>query len=165
MKNKVKKLREIFNRISFKNNKKNICPSLLELSLQEVIGMNKKEIERFNLKNNEKQLHNIRDIDGLKSCLGGIFMRDISGYYYHLPIEKMAGLLLYRISQGQYFTDGNKRTSVLCMIFFLYNNGYNIKIDNDKIEALLWGFASKKNTDKDSIQYVEDNLYPKKITP
>jgi death-on-curing protein len=136
---------------------------LLELDFPEVIGMNKKEIERFNLKNNEKQIHNIRDINGLKSCLGGIFMRDISGYYYHLPIEKMAGLLLYRISQGHYFTDGNKRTSVICMSIFLSNNGYKIKIDNQIIYDLLHGFATHQYKEIDAIQYIHRNILPKTL--
>lgn len=162
MKNKLKKLQEILNNIPFGKKNKKIYPPLIELSLQEVVGMNRKELEKYNLKNNAKQLHTLINPDGLKSCLGGIFMRDLSGYYYHLPIEKMAALLFFRISQGQYFADGNKRTSVRSMTIFLYNNGYRIQIDDDTIEDLLWGFATKKYNDTHAIQYVEDNIYPKK---
>ncbi len=162
MKNKVKKLREIFKITLIEEKDNTNYPSVQELTFEEVVGMNRKLVEKYNLRNNANQIHSVRDINGLQSCLGGVFYRGSDSYYQHLPIEKMAGLLLFRISQGQYFIDGNKRTSVLSMIIFLYNNCYNINIDDNKIEGLLWGFAAKKFTENDAIQYVEDNIYPKK---
>jgi prophage maintenance system killer protein len=35
----------------------------------------------------------------------------------------MAGLLLYRIAEGQFFLDGNKRTAVVAATIFLRNHG------------------------------------------
>ena len=126
--------------------------NLLELDYQEVIGLNKNVTKIYNIKNNSNQPHVLVKQNELKSCLAGIFARDFIGTYYNIPIEKMAGLLLYRIAQGQFFMDGNKRTAILSMKFFLFNNGINILIKGKELEELTWGFAVKKYNDIDSIQ-------------
>lgn len=118
--------------------------NLVELRSQEIIGLNKSLILKHNEKHGSFQKHIIVRANDLDSCVAGIFMRDLKGYYYNFPIEKIAGLLLYRVSQGQCFFDGNKRTSVLAMKFFLFNNDYNISIQEKELEELLWGFAIKK---------------------
>ncbi|MCX6131799.1 MAG: type II toxin-antitoxin system death-on-curing family toxin [Proteobacteria bacterium] len=84
----------------------------------------------------------------------------------HLPIEKMAGLLLYRIAEGQFFLDGNKRTALLATFFFLKNNGYQLYIDEQRMDDLIWGFAKDpatgqaKYSENDAIQYIFDNIAP-----
>ncbi len=137
--------------------------NLSELEYLEVVGLNKNVTEIYNIKNKTNQPHVLVKLNELKSCLSGIFARDFKGNYYNIPLEKMAGLLLYRIAQGQFFMDGNKRTAILSMKFFLFNNGVNILIKGKVLEELTWGFAVKKYTDKDSIQYVYDNISPKLI--
>jgi death-on-curing family protein len=134
--------------------------NLSELEYHEVVGLNKNVTEIYNIKNKSNQPHVLVKPNELKSCLSGIFARDFKGYYYNFPIEKMAGLLLFRVAQGQFFMDGNKRTAVLSMRFFLFNNGMNILIKGKDLEELTWGFAVKKYTDLDSIEYVYDNISP-----
>ena len=84
----------------------------------------------------------------------------------HLPIEKMAGLLLYRIAEGQFFMDGNKRTAIFAAWFFLANNGYSLYIDENRLNDLIWGFPKDpvtglaKYSEDDAIQYMFDNIMP-----
>jgi prophage maintenance system killer protein len=98
--------------------------------------------------------------------LGAIFHQGLSGYV-HLPLEKMAGLLLHRISQGQYFFDGNKRTGVLACAIFLQNHGLQLKLDRVQVAELVWGFAAPmdgslaKYGEDDAIQFVFDNVLPR----
>lgn len=77
----------------------------------------------------------------------------------------MAGLLLYRIAQGQFFLDGNKRTAVKSVEVFLIKNGYGIHWNRKEIKNLLWGFGhvlpdgQHPLSEVDAIEYVESNIY------
>lgn len=119
---------------------------LVEITSDQIIGLNQK------IRGIKDQP---RDSSGLISCLGGIFYQSLNGYY-HIPIEKMAGMLLYRLAQGQYFLDGNKRTALLSTVYFLGNNGYSLKIDREETNRLMWGFAppNPKYLEKDSISFI-----------
>ena len=80
----------------------------------------------------------------------------------------MAGLLLYRIAQGQFFLDANKRTALIAMVVFLGNNGHKIRIERGVVNDLMWGFAppeddpgkGPKYKQEDAIQFVFDNILP-----
>lgn len=142
---------------------------LKEISLDEVVGLNRAAIERHNLLNpSDNQNHQLVRPNDLASCIGGIFYQSQNGYS-HLPLEKMAGLLLYRIAEGQFFEDGNKRTALLSCITFLGNNGYRLRTERKEVRELLLGFA-KPNADidprydeNDSIQFIFDNILPPNI--
>jgi death-on-curing family protein len=139
---------------------------LMELEPSHVIGLNKKSIQDAHRKDpHSAQKHQLIRPSDLQSCLGAIFHQS-SRRYVHLPIEKIAGLLLYRIAEGQFFMDGNKRTALLSAVFFLRNNGYQLYIDENRMEALIWGFAkdpvtgTSKFNEPDAIHYVFDNILP-----
>lgn len=139
---------------------------LIELEPRHVIGMNFKAIQDAHRKDpNCTQRHQLVRPHDLQSCLGSIFFQTGPGYI-HLPIEKMAGLLLYRIAEGQFFLDGSKRTALLATFFFLKNNGYQLYIDEPRLDDLIWGFAKDPGTgiakysEDDAIQYIFDNIIP-----
>lgn len=122
--------------------------NLIELTYDQVVGFNKKAIaDRHAHDPTSKEIHSISAAGQgkLLGCLGGIFARNFQGTYYHLPIENIAALVLYRIAEAQAFENGNKRTALLSCYFFLYNNGYNLKIDKGRVNDLLWGFARDEN--------------------
>ena len=85
----------------------------------------------------------------------------------HSPLEKMAGLLLYRIAQGQFFLDGNKRTAVVAATIFLCNHGLLLRLDRPTVNDLMCGFAvgeggvPAKYRDQDAVQFVFDNVMPR----
>jgi prophage maintenance system killer protein len=139
---------------------------LIELEPRHVVGMNLKAIQDAHRKDPTcTQSHQLVRPHDLQGCLGSIFFQTGPGYV-HLPIEKMAGLLLYRIAEGQFFLDGNKRTALLATFFFLRNNGYQLYIDEPRLDDLIWGFAKDPGTgiakysEADAIQYMFDNIMP-----
>jgi len=75
----------------------------------------------------------------------------------------MAGLLISRISQGQFFINGNKRTAVNSCWAFLYNNGFGITLDINQVYSLLIGIANHNKTEKDAIDWVCSNIYLNKL--
>lgn len=51
--------------------------------------------------------------------------------------------------------------------FFLFNNGYELRVDKGKMNGLIWGFATNasnpgqaapKYKEPDAIRYVYDNI-------
>ncbi|WP_414697029.1 Fic family protein [Oligoflexus sp.] len=106
---------------------------LIELQSREVEGLNRRAIEDVHRKDPAcKQQHRLVRAGDLSGCLAGIFYQSQAGYM-HLPIERMAGLLLYRIAEGQFFMDGNKRTAIFAAWFFLANNGYSLYMDENRL--------------------------------
>jgi death-on-curing family protein len=139
---------------------------LIELQAREVEGLNRRAIEDAHRKDSTcKQQHRLVRAGDLSGCLAGIFYQSVAGYM-HLPIEKMAGLLLYRIAEGQFFMDGNKRTGIFAAWFFLANNGYSLHMDENRLNDLIWGFSKDpatghaKFSENDAIQYMFDNIMP-----
>ena len=142
---------------------------LVELTADHVVGLNRTAIAQAHTwDKNCQQKHLVRNLSGLQGCLGGIFYQLSGKGYLHLPMEKMAGLLLYRIAQGQFFLDGNKRTALLSTVMFLKNNGHGLRVDRNTVNDLMWGFAPShddpikpaKYKEEDSIQYIFDNILP-----
>jgi death-on-curing family protein len=143
---------------------------LIVLTKQNVIGFNDKAIKDARRKDpNCQETHRLIDEPKLEARLGSIFFRDSRGTYLNLPIEKIAGLILYRIAEGQCFENGNKRTAVLSSYFFLYNNGYDLQFKQDEMNELIWGFAQdpkdslapRKYNEDDAISFIEDRLVPR----
>lgn len=142
---------------------------LVEIVPDQVAGLNRGMIAKarqWNPKSKE-QYDLVRPSD-LKSCIGGIFQQLIPNGYVHLPLEKMAGLLLHRIAEGQFFKDGNKRTALLSAVTFLQNNGHRLRVERDIVRDLMWGFAKPmgvanakaKYGEADAIQFIFDNILP-----
>ncbi len=141
---------------------------LHHLTDTQVIGCNYRAISDARRKDPDcEQKHQIVRRGDLLSALGSIFYEDSKQGYVNLPIEKMAGLILHRIAEGQFFLDGNKRTALLSCFYFLQNNGYTLRIDQGKINDLLWEFGldpltqKRKYTEDDAIQYIMDNIMPR----
>lgn len=141
--------------------------SLVELTFEQIVGFNKRTILDSILKDpSSQEFHAVVKPNDLHSLLAGVFYRDSQGTYLNLPIEKLAALLLYRVAQVQCFANGNKRTALLTCYFFIFNNGFLLRIDRAKVNNLLWGFAKdmdnplagpRYNVD-DAQRYVEENL-------
>lgn len=140
---------------------------LNELSPDQVVGINKRVILDAHRRDpNSGQQHSVVRMSDLCSCIGAIFYQGAMGYM-HLPLEKMAGLLLHRIAQGQFFLDGNKRTAVVASTIFLRNHGLSLRLDRKITNDLMWGFAAgvggtpAKYGEEDAIQFIFDNVMPR----
>lgn len=137
-----------------------------EFTASQVSGLNKSIIECHNKQTGYREKHCLVRKGDLESCIGSIFYRGYDGKYKQLPIEKMAGLLLYRIAQSQSFENGNKRTAISTCYCFLNNNGYRLKLEDNKskINELVWGFACSSSApakygEGDAIQFVKNRIH------
>jgi Fic/DOC family len=144
---------------------------LTQITEAQVIGLNERAIRDAIRKDPQcQQKHHLVRSSDLASCIGGIFYQSAQGFM-HLPLEKMAGLLLFRIAQGQFFLDGNKRTALLACVYFLANNSYALRIERSRLNDLMWGFsppveAPEKGPrffEADAVQYIFDHISPRQI--
>lgn len=140
---------------------------IIELTVEEVIGFNRKVIaEKQRRDPNCQEQHNLIRRHDLESAVKSVFHQSENGYI-HLPIEKMAGKLLYKIAQRQAFENGNKRTAVLATYAFLFNHGLQLRTRLDDVVSLLNGFATMsgaatpEKTEEDAIQFIFDHVMPR----
>jgi hypothetical protein len=143
--------------------------ALTEITPDQVIGLNRSVVEKARQWDSAcQEKHVVRNPGGVQGCIGGIFQQLNPNGYVHLPLEKMAGLILYRIAQGQYFLDANKRTALLSTRVFLGNNSHNLRVDRDVVRDLMWGFAPPINDptapakykEEDAVKFIFDNIMP-----
>lgn len=139
---------------------------IYEIDFQDVKNINDSVIRKAkSWDTNSKENHHLLKESSLMSCISGIFYRNFEGTYLNAPIAKLAGLILYRIAEGQFFENANKRTALISMRVFLMKNGYGLKYTKKEMSDLMWGFAkpmdgnNPKYTEKDSIYFVEEKIY------
>lgn len=131
-----------------------------ELSEDDVVCANFAVLKRYR----QEHLHNPKP-KGLGGCLGGIFYRDAEGTYLSGQLEDMAGLVLLRIAEGQYFIEGNKRTAVVACSFFLRKNGLLLDVDAKRFKDIIVSFGlhsgqkSSREVADEAKEFVRDFSY------
>ncbi len=75
----------------------------------------------------------LRNKSGLISALS---RPQVYAYYQAADIALQAAALAHGIAEGQPFVEGNKRTSLLCLLVFLQINGY--RLDAPQRERSMW---------------------------
>lgn len=140
--------------------------NIAELSFETVVRINQRVMLDIKIRQIATQAkHAVVRPDDLNSCLAGIFYQSIVGYMHH-PLEKMAGLLLYRLAQGQFFLDGNKRTAVVAAAIFCRSHGLDLHLDRKRVNELIWGFAHgadgtpPKYGEAEAVEYIFANIVP-----
>jgi prophage maintenance system killer protein len=145
-----------------------VSAQLIEIKVADVILWHDYIIQRSNLKFGTNESSQCRDPQGLDGCIQGVFQGSTftKSYYLNPPIEKMAGLLLHRIAEGQYFINGNKRIAVATAELFLRLNGYGLSYEDKDAEDLIISFAQPMNTQQarkdksDSEEFIIKSIYP-----
>jgi death-on-curing protein len=117
--------------------------STVYLSVEEVVFMHKRMIERFGGSDG------IRDRDRLESAVMMPRQTFDMNELYPTIVEK-AAILCFGIISKHPFIDGNKRTGQHAMEVFLELNGHKLTSSIDEDEALILGIANGQVT-KDSI--------------
>ncbi|MBW3070013.1 MULTISPECIES: type II toxin-antitoxin system death-on-curing family toxin [unclassified Actinomyces] len=74
--------------------------------------------------------------DKLRSACGRPF-HTFGGEVLFPTLAGRAAALLDAINQAHAFTDGNKRTAWMCLVYFLARSGYSIRADDAEAEALV----------------------------
>ena len=76
-----------------------------------------------------------------------------------------AAYLFYHLNRSHPFTDGNKRTALLATYFFLFWNGYHLKIPKDAHKIIL-AIADAKRTDvtvEHAYNWILENASPNPV--
>ncbi len=108
------------------------------LSLQEVIFLHKKIMERYG---NGSML--IRDLSLLESAVAQP-QATAFGNYLHNDLFEMASAYAFHIIKNHPFIDGNKRTGLLIALTFLMRNGVEITTSSKDLYDFALDIASSK---------------------
>lgn len=71
-----------------------------------------------------------------------------------------AAVLAYGIAEGQYFSDGNKRTAALACEWFLLLNGHVLTASDEEMEQWLLAIGTKTLTTEDFADHLRAALDP-----
>lgn len=95
------------------------------IQLADVVAFNQQLIDRYTgthfLPDNIKQPDQLDYL--LQLCEDNV----VFGEAQYPTVEHIAALVLFKMVNGHYFHDGNKRTALMTMRYFLHLNGYKMK--------------------------------------
>ena len=105
---------------------------------------------------------NTRFPDKLESCIETPFQTFDRKSLYKGLIEKSA-ILFYLMNKNHPFQNGNKRTAVTTLMFFLVENGKWLSVSNHDFYEFACEVAGSKAEDKDDTMvivrsFIEENL-------
>lgn len=125
--------------------------SWLYLSLEEILLLQKMEIDRFG------GSHGVRDKGLLISAIGQaeLFLFDEPVYKHAYEI---AAVYVYHIIKNHPFIDGNKRIGVLVAITFLRINNLNIHTNNKELYDLAIDIASSRIDKQTVMKFFKDRM-------
>lgn len=99
----------------------------------------------------------VRDWDLLASALGRP-QATFGGEDLYLDILLKAAALIQSLSSNHPFMDGNKRTALATLEYFLYLNGKKIKAtQREKVDFTLWA-ENEKPTVEQIAKWIENHL-------
>lgn len=125
--------------------------SWLYLSLEEVLLLHKKEIDRFG------GSHGIRDRGLLLSAIAQAELSLFGDLVYKNAYE-VAGTYAYHIIKNHPFIDGNKRIGILAAMTFLQINDMHIQTDHEELYDLAIDIASSKIDKEAVIAFFKDRI-------
>ena len=76
------------------------------------------------------------------------------GQEQYPSVEEKAAAYLYNIVRLHPFVDGNKRLGYVLAKYFLKENGYDLKIDNEEIVKFVLDVAKGNKTYKQVLQWM-----------
>ena len=101
----------------------------------------------------------IRDIELLKSALG-MPAATYGGQFLHTDIHEMAAAYLFHLVKNHPFIDGNKRTSLVCALHFLFLNGMTIEAEPDELADVVLEVAGGKRDKLALAEWIGGHLSP-----
>lgn len=69
-------------------------------------------------------------------------------------------VFIYAFISGRPFVDGNKRTALLCAMFLLRTNGYQVIAPRDGLVELIGGIESGQNKVDHLVTWLRKNTMP-----
>jgi len=131
---------------------------LIFLSKERIIELNYTMISKYGGSYfGENNLNNSGSLDWvLEAIQYPIFGNDL----YPTLVQK-ASILSWIINEGHIFYDGNKRTSNIVLLIFLFFNGYTLQASKDELIQISKLIATCKTSNyslEEYISWIEDRL-------
>lgn len=102
--------------------------------------------------------HLLIGADRLRSACGRPF-HTFDGYPITPSVAGRAALILDGINQAHPFQDGNKRTSWMCMIYFLARSGFSLDYESDETaENFVLGLVNHSITTEQATEWIASRL-------
>lgn len=104
----------------------------------------------------------LRDINILLDCL----IEPATHYYgqeQYPSLEEKAAVYLFQVVTRHPFIDGNKRLGFVLAKYFLIENGYDLKIENEEIVKFVLEIAKGNKTYEQVLEWIIENLNERKI--
>lgn len=130
---------------------------MIYLTSEELIAINKKALEKTGQK-----FMGIQYPEGLSIIVEQPQMV-IFGHELYPTIWLKAAYIVQKITKKHIFYDGNKRTSYLSLLVFLYKNNYKLLLSADEGEALIMHLTIADDTEDEMIKianFLKDRCSP-----
>lgn len=84
----------------------------------------------------------------------------IYGHEQYPDLFQKAAILMYSLSRGHYFFDGNKRTAAMSTYTFLMKNGYELIVSNEELFHTCIKVAKGDLSEEQLEEWLKNNSYP-----
>jgi death-on-curing protein len=125
----------------------------LFLTLDEVFSIHADQIERYGGE------PGLRDEGLLRSALAQP-EASFGGEWLHSTLHEMAAAYLIHLVKNHPFIDGNKRTSLVCALHFLFLNGMTIEAEPDELADVVLEVAGGKRDKLALAEWIGGHLSP-----
>lgn len=109
------------------------------LSLEDVLEIHRDQIQHYG------GLPGVRDLGLLQSAVC-MPLAEFDGNFLHKDLFEMAAAYLFHLAMNHPFIDGNKRVGVVAALVFLDLNGYELVVEEERLEKLILGMIAGKKT-------------------
>lgn len=125
----------------------------LFLTLDEVFAIHADQIGRYGGE------PGLRDEGLLRSALAQP-EASFGGEWLHSTLPEMAAAHLFHLVKNHPFIDGNKRTSLVCALHFLFLNGMTIEVDPDELADVVLDVTEGKREKPALAEWISGHLSP-----
>ncbi len=105
----------------------------------------------------EGGMEGIRD-HGLLDAAVAMPRQQFGGDYLHEDLAAMAAAYLFHIAQNHPFFDGNKRAAVMAAFVFLDNNGIELTVSPQDLEAVTRQVAAGEMPKDDLVRWMRKRI-------
>ncbi len=127
--------------------------SRLFLTLEEVFAIHANQIKHYGGE------PGLRDEGLLRSALAQP-EASFGGEWLHSTIPEMAAAYLFHLVKNHPFVDGNKRTSLVCALHFLFLNGNTVEADPDELAEIVLEVVEGKLDKHALAEWIGSHLVP-----
>jgi death-on-curing protein len=83
------------------------------------------------------------------------------GKLLYRRIWAKSAALLQSLAQNHGFVDGNKRTSLICLMILIERSGYSLRTTNDELESLILDVAQSRIRFDELVEWMSNRIVEK----